>query len=182
MSLIKTISMSRTPTSILNGRDIQQLPFNYNITYRPKGYVRYDKMEQEINYILQGLPYDYGYYCWEKDKLFNHYHSHILLQTLPDGLSETIYSNIKGDKIKNNIRTGERELMVRVEKELLNTHTQKLQKVVMDKMVIVDYTEMYGRLGKVHIEPVVENIGVSYYTTKSTSYGLTSGYLQGKMV
>ena len=138
--------MSRTPTSILNGRDIQQLPFNYNITYRPKGYVRYDKMEQEINYILQGLPYDYGYYCWEKDKLFNHYHSHILLQTLPDELSETIYSNIKGDKIKNNIRTGERELMVRVEKELLNTHTQKLQKVVYSLERIASHLLLIGFL------------------------------------
>ncbi len=72
--------------------------------------------------------------------------------------------------------------MVRVEKELLNTHTQKLQKVLIDKKVMVDFTEMYGRLGMVYIEPVLENIGVSYYTTKSTSYGLTSGYLQGKMV
>ena len=174
--------MSRTPTSILNGRDIQQLPFNYNITYRPKGYVKYNHMENEIEYILKGIPYESVYYSWEKDNDIKHYHSHILLQTLPDGFSETIYSNIKGDKIKNNIRTGERELMVRVEKELLNTHTQKLQKVLIDKKVMVDFTEMYGRLGMVYIEPVLENIGVSYYTTKSTSYGLTSGYLQGKMV
>jgi len=172
--------MNRTPTSILNGRDIQQLPFNYNITYRPKGYVRYTKMEHEIEYILQGLPYDYVYYSWEKDKEINHYHSHILIQTQPEGLSEIIYTNIKGDRVQNNKRTGVRELLVKTEKELLNTLTRKREKVVVDKKVMVDYTEMYGRLGKVYIEPVVENIGVSYYNTKSTSYGLTSGYIQGK--
>jgi hypothetical protein len=40
---------------------------------------------------------------------------------------------------------------------------------------------MYGRMGKIEIEPVIENKGVSYYTTKSSSRGLTMGYLQDGM-
>ena len=36
-------------------------------------------------------------------------------------------------------------------------------------------------MGKIEIEEVIENKGVSYYTTKSTSRGLTSGYLEQGM-
>jgi hypothetical protein len=63
--------MKRTKTSTLNGRDLQQLPFDLMITYRPVGYVKFDNMEKEVKYITSGIEYDYLYYTWERDRQTN---------------------------------------------------------------------------------------------------------------
>jgi 6-pyruvoyl-tetrahydropterin synthase len=164
--------MKRTSTSTLNGRDLQQLPFDLMITYRPTRYIKFDSMEKEIRYITTGIDYDYLYYSWERDRQTNKYHTHILIKTTQDKeqMNQCIYKRLQGDKNTNNIRTGLREYV--------NPLTQERQVFVKDQRVEIEYTEMYGRSGRVYIEPVMENKGVSYYTTKSTSYGLTMGYLQ----
>ena len=175
--------MKRTSTSTLNGRDLQQLPFDLMITYRPTRYIKFDSMEKEIRYITTGIDYDYLYYSWERDRQTNKYHTHILIKTTQDKeqMNQCIYKQLQGDKNTNNIRTGVRELVVKTQKEFVNPLTQERQVFLKDQKVEIEYTEMYGRSGRVYIEPVMENKGVSYYTTKSTSYGLTMGYLQQGM-
>jgi hypothetical protein len=172
--------MKRTKTSTLNGRDLQQLPFDLMITYRPTRYIKFDSMEKEIRYITTGIEYNYLYYSWERDRQTNKYHTHILIKTTQDKeqMNQCIYKRLQGDKNTNNIRTGVRELVVKKKKEFVNPLTQERQVFVKDQKVEIEYTEMYGRSGRVYIEPVIENPGVSYYTTKSTSYGLTMGYIQ----
>jgi 6-pyruvoyl-tetrahydropterin synthase len=175
--------MKRTKTSTLNGRDLQQLPFDLMITYRPVGYVKFDNMEKEVKYITSGIEYDYLYYTWERDRQTNHYHSHILIKTTMDKeqMNQCIYKRLQGDKKTNNIRTGVRDVLVKKEKVLLNPRLQERVITMVDSKMEIEFTEMYGRMGKIEIEPVIDNRGVSYYTTKSTSYGLTMGYLQGDM-
>ena len=175
--------MKRTKTSTLNGRDLQQLPFDQMITYRPVGYVKFDNMEKEVKYITSGIEYDYLYYVWERDRQTNHYHSHILIKTTMDKeqMNQSIYKRLQGDKNTNNIRTGVRDGNVKIEKVLLNPRLQERIKTMVDSKIKIEFTEMYGRMGKVEIEEVIENKGVSYYTTKSTSRGLTMGYLQDGM-
>lgn len=175
--------MKRTKTSTLNGRDLQQLPFDQMITYRPVGYVKFDNMEKEVKYITSGIEYDYLYYVWERDRQTNHYHSHILIKTTMDKeqMNQSIYKRLQGDKNTNNIRTGVRDVSVKKEKVLLNPRLQERVITMVDSKMKIEFTEMYGRMGKVEIEEVIENKGVSYYTTKSTSRGLTMGYLQGGM-
>ena len=175
--------MKRTSTSTLNGRDIQQLPYDLMITYRPVGYVRFDNMEKEVKYITSGIEYDYLYFVWERDRQTNKYHTHILIKTTQDKeqMNQCIYKRLQGDKNTNNIRTGVRDGVVKTQKVLVNPITQDRYVFVKDQMVEIEFTEMYGRSGRVYIEPVMENKGVSYYTTKSTSYGLTMGYLQQGM-
>jgi 6-pyruvoyl-tetrahydropterin synthase len=175
--------MKRTSTSTLNGRDLQQLPFDLMITYRPTRYIKFDSMEKEIRYITTGIDYDYLYYSWERDRQTNKYHTHILIKTTQDKeqMNQCIYKRLQGDKNTNNIRTGLRECVVKTKKEYVNPLTQERQVFVKDQKVEIEYTEMYGRSGRVYIEPVMENKGVSYYTTKSTSRGLTSGYLEQGM-
>ena len=173
--------MKRTKTSILNGRDLQQLPFDLMITYRPVGYVKFDNMEKEVKYITSGIEYDYLYYSWERDIQSHKYHTHILIKTTQDKeqMNQCIYKQLQGDKNTNNIRTGVRELVVKIQKEFVNPITQERQVFLKDQKVEIEYTEMYGRSGRVYIEPVIGNTSVSYYTTKSTSRGLTMGYIQG---
>ena len=175
--------MKRTKTSTLNGRDLQQLPFDLMITYRPVGYVKFDNMEKEVKFITSGIEYDYLYYVWERDRQTNHYHSHILIKTTMDEeqMNKCIYKRIQGDKNTNNIRTGVRDVSVKKEKVLLNPRLQERVITMVDSKMKIEFTEMYGRMGKIEIEEVIENKGVSYYTTKSTSRGLTMGYLQGDM-
>ena len=175
--------MKRTKTSTLNGRDLQQLPFDLMITYRPVGYVKFDNMEKEVKYITSGIEYDYLYYTWERDRQTNHYHSHILIKTTMDKeqMNQCIYKRLQGDKKTTNIRTGVRDVSVKKEKVLLNPRLQERVITMVDSKMKIEFTEMYGRMGKVEIEEVIENKGVSYYTTKSTSRGLTMGYLQGDM-
>ena len=175
--------MKRTKTSTLNGRDLQQLPFDLMITYRPVGYVKFDNMEKEVKYITSGIEYDYLYYVWERDRQTNHYHSHILIKTTMDKeqMNQSIYKRLQGDKNTNNIRTGVRDGVVKIQKEYINPLTQDRQVLLKEQKVEIEFTEMYGRSGRVYIEPVMENKGVSYYTTKSTSRGLTSGYLEQGM-
>ena len=175
--------MKRTSTSTLNGRDLQQLPFDLMITYRPTRYIKFDSMEKEIRYITTGIDYDYLYYSWERDRQTNKYHTHILIKTTQDKeqMNQCIYKQLQGDKNTNNIRTGVRELVVKTQKEFVNPLTQERQVFLKDQKVEIEYTEMYGRSGRVYIEPVMENKGVSYYTTKSTSRGLTMGYLEPGM-
>ena len=153
------------------------------ITYRPVGYVKFDNMEKEVKYITSGIEYDYLYYVWERDRQTNHYHSHILLRTKleMEQLTHSIYNKLQGDKKTMNIKNGVREVLVKKEKVLLNPRLQERVMTMVDSKIEIEYTEMYGRMGKVFIEPVIENKGVSYYTTKSTSRGLTMGYLQGDM-
>jgi hypothetical protein len=140
-------------------------------------------MEKEIRYITTGIDYDYLYYSWERDRQTNKYHTHILIKTTQDKeqMNQCIYKRLQGDKNTNNIRTGLRECVVKTKKEYVNPLTQDRQVFIKDQKVEIEYTEMYGRSGRVYIEPVMENKGVSYYTTKSTSYGLTTGYLQQGM-
>lgn len=175
--------MKRTSTSTLNGRDLQQLPFDLMITYRPTQYIKFDSMEKEIRYITSGIEYDYLYFCWERDRQTNKYHTHILLKTKQDKeqMNQCIYKRLQGDKNTNNIRTGVRDGVVKTEKVLVNPITQDRQVFVKDQKVEIEFTEMFGRSGRIYIEPVMENKGVSYYTTKSTSRGLTSGYLEQGM-
>jgi 6-pyruvoyl-tetrahydropterin synthase len=175
--------MKRTKTSTLNGRDLQQLPFDLMITYRPVGYVKFDNMEKEVKYITSGIEYDYLYYVWERDRQTNHYHSHILIKTTMDEeqMNKCIYKRIQGDKNTTNIRTGLRDVLVKKEKVLLNPRLQERVITMVDSKMKIEFTEMYGRMGKIEIEEVIENKGVSYYTTKSTSRGLTMGYLQDGM-
>ena len=175
--------MKRTSTSTLNGRDLQQLPFDLMITYRPTRYIKFDSMEKEIRYITTGIDYDYLYYSWERDRQTNKYHTHILLKTKQDKeqMNQCIYKRLQGDKNTNNIRTGVRDGVVKTEKVLVNPITQDRQVLLKEQKVEIEFTEMYGRSGRVYIEPVMENKGVSYYTTKSTSRGLTSGYLEQGM-
>jgi 6-pyruvoyl-tetrahydropterin synthase len=153
------------------------------ITYRPVGYVKFDNMEKEVRYITGGIEYDYLYYTWERDRQTNHYHSHILIKTTMDmeQMNQCIYKRLQGDKKTNNIRTGVRDVLVKKEKVLLNPRLQERVITMVDSKMEIEFTEMYGRMGKVEIEEVIENKGVSYYTTKSTSRGLTMGYLQDDM-
>jgi len=175
--------MKQTKTSTLNGRDLQQLQFDLMITYRPTRYIKFDCMEKEIRYIITGIEYNYLYYSWERDRQTNKYHTHILIKTTQDKeqMNQCIYKQLQGDKNTNNIRIGVRELVVKTQKEFVNPLTQERQVFLKDQKVEIEYTEMYGRSGRVYIEPVMENKGVSYYTTKSTSRGLTMGYLQHGM-
>jgi len=177
------MKMKRTSTSTLNGRDLQQLSFDLMITYRPTRYIKFDSMEKEIRYITSGIEYDYIYYSWKRDRQTNKYHTHILIKTTQDKeqMNQSIYKRLQGDKKTNNIRTGLREGVLKTEKVLVNPITQDRKVIVKDQKVEIEFTEMYGRSGRVYIEPVMENKGVSYYTTKSTSYGLTMGYLQKGM-
>ena len=175
--------MKRTSTSTLNGRDLQQLPFDLMITYRPTRYIKFDSMEKEIRYITTGIDYDYLYYSWERDRQTNKYHTHILIKTTQDKeqMNQCIYKQLQGDKNTNNIRTGVRDGNVKIEKVLLNPRLQERVITMVDSKMEIEFTEMYGRMGKIEIEPVIENKGVSYYTTKSSSRGLTMGYLQDGM-
>ena len=175
--------MKRTKTSTLNGRDLQQLPFDLMITYRPTGYIKFDGMEREVRYITSGIEYDYLYYSWERDRQTNKYHTHILIKTTQDKeqMNKSIYKRLQGEKNTNNIRTGVRDGVVKTQKEYVNPLTQDRQVLLKEQKVEIEFTEMYGRSGRVYIEPVMENKGVSYYTTKSTSRGLTSGYLEQGM-
>ena len=175
--------MKRTKTSTLNGSDIQQLPFDLMITYRPIGYVKFDNMEKEVKYITSGIEYDYLYFIWERDRQSNHYHTHILLKTEQnqEQLTHSIYKRIQGNMTKFNIRNGIREVMVKKEKVLFNPRLEERIKVIVDNKIKIEFTELFGRMGRVFIEPVIENKGVSYYVTKSTSNGLTWGYLQDGM-
>ncbi len=175
--------MKRTKTSTLNGRDIQHLPYDLMITYRPIGYVKFDNMEKEVKYITSGIEYDYLYFVWERDRQTNHYHTHILIKTTMDKeqMNQCIYKRLQGDKNTNNIRTGVRDVLVKKEKVLLNPQLQERVITMVDSKMEIEFTEMYGRMGKIEIEEVIENKGVSYYTTKSTSRGLTSGYLEQGM-
>ena len=175
--------MKRTKTSTLNGRDLQQLPFDLMITYRPVGYVKFDNMEKEVKYITSGIEYDYLYFVWERDRQTNHYHTHILIKTTMDKekMNQCIYKRLQGNKNTNNIRTGVRDISVKKEKVLLNPRLQERVITMVDSKIEIEFTEMYGRMGKIEIEEVIENKGVSYYTTKSTSRGLTSGYLEQGM-
>jgi hypothetical protein len=174
------MKMKRTSTSTLNGRDIQQLPYDLMITYRPTRYIKFDSMEKEIRYITSGIEYDYLYYSWERDRQTNKYHTHILIKTTQDKeqMNLSIYKRLQGDKKTYNIRTGVRDCVLKKQKVLVHPITQDRQVFVKDQKVEIEFTEMFGRSGRVYIEPVMENKGVSYYTTKSTSYGLTTGYLQ----
>jgi hypothetical protein len=173
--------MKRTKTSTLNGRDLQQLPIDLMITYRPTGYIKFDGMEREVRYITSGIEYDYLYYSWERDRQTNKYHTHILLKTTQDTkqINQVIYKRLQGDKNTNNIRRGVRDGVVKMEKVFVNSLTQEKEVLVIDQKVEIEFTEMYGRSGRVYIEPVIGNTSVSYYTTKSTSRGLTMGYIQG---
>jgi len=175
--------MKRTKTSTLNGRDIQQLPYDLMITYRPTRYIKFDNMEKEIKYITSGIEYEYLYYCWERDRQTNKYHTHILIKTTQDKeqMNLSIYKRLQGDKNTYNIRTGLRVGVVKTQKVLVNPITQDRQVFVKDQKVEIEFTEMFGHSGRVYIEPVIDNRGVSYYTTKSTSRGLTSGYLEPGM-
>ena len=177
------MKMKRTSTSTLNGRDLQQLPFDLMITYRPTRYVKFDSMENEVKYITSGIEYDYLYYSWERDRQTNKYHTHILIKTTQDKeqMNQSIYKRLQGDKNTNNIRTGVRDGVVKTQKEYVNPLTQDRQVLLKEQKVEIEFTEMFGRSGRVYIEPVIENKGVSYYTTKSTSRGLTMGYLQHGM-
>jgi hypothetical protein len=175
--------MKRTSTSTLNGRDLQQLPFDLMITYRPTRYIKFDSMEKEVKYITSGIEYDYLYYSWERDIQSHKYHSHILIKTTMDKeqMNQSIYKRLQGDKNTNNIRTGVREGTVKIQKEYVNPLSQHREVLLKEQKVEIEFTEMFGRSGRVYIEPVIENKGVSYYTTKSTSRGLTMGYLQQGM-
>jgi hypothetical protein len=93
----------------------------------------------------------------------------------------SIYKRLQGDKNTYNIRTGVRVGVVKTLKVLVNPITQDRQVFVKDQNVEIEFTEMFGHSGRVYIEPVIDNRGVSYYTTKSTSRGLTSGYLEPGM-
>ena len=119
--------MKRTKTSTLNGRDLQQLPFDLMITYRPTRYIKFDSMEKEIRYITTGIDYDYLYYSWERDRQTNKYHTHILIKTTQDKeqMNKSIYKRLQGDKNTNNIRTGVRDGNVKIEKVLLNPRLQE---------------------------------------------------------
>lgn len=175
--------MKRTSTSTLNGRDLQQLPFDLMITYRPTRYIKFDSMEKEVKYITSGIEYDYLYYSWERDIQSHKYHTHILIKTTQDKeqMNQSIYKRLQGDKNTNNIRTGVREGTVKIQKEYVNPLSQHREVLLKEQKVEIEFTEMFGRSGRVYIEPVIENKGVSYYTTKSTSRGLTMGYLQQGM-
>ena len=175
--------MKRTSTSKLNGRDLQQLPFDLMITYRPTRYIKFDSMEKEVKYITSGIEYDYLYYSWERDIQSHKYHTHILIKTTQDKeqMNQSIYKRLQGDKNTNNIRTGVREGTVKIQKEYVNPLSQHREVLLKEQKVEIEFTEMFGRSGRVYIEPVIENKGVSYYTTKSTSRGLTMGYLQQGM-
>lgn len=175
--------MKRTSTSTLNGRDLQQLPFDLMITYRPTRYIKFDSMEKEVKYITSGIEYDYLYYSWERDIQSHKYHTHILIKTTQDKeqMNQSIYKRLQGDKNTNNIRIGVREGTVKIQKEYVNPLSQHREVLLKEQKVEIEFTEMFGRSGRVYIEPVIENKGVSYYTTKSTSRGLTMGYLQQGM-
>lgn len=175
--------MKRTSTSTLNGRDLQQLPFDLMITYRPTRYIKFDSMEKEVKYITSGIEYDYLYYSWERDIQSHKYHTHILIKTTQDKeqMNQSIYKRLQGDNNTNNIRTGVREGTVKIQKEYVNPLSQHREVLLKEQKVEIEFTEMFGRSGRVYIEPVIENKGVSYYTTKSTSRGLTMGYLQHGM-
>ena len=177
------MKMKRTSTSTLNGRDLQQLTFDLMITYRPTRYIKFDSMEKEIRYITTGIVYNYLYYSWERDRQTNKYHTHILIKTTQDKekMNQCIYKQLQGDKNTNNIRTGVRDGVLKKQKVLVNPITQDRQVFVKDQKVEIEFTEIFGRSGRIYIEPVIENKGVSYYTTKSTSRGLTMGYLQQGM-
>lgn len=140
-------------------------------------------MENEVKYITSGIEYDYLYYSWERDRQTNKYHTHILIKTTQDKeqMNLSIYKRLQGDKNTNNIRTGVRDGVVKTQKEYVNPLTQDRQVLLKEQKVEIEFTEMFGRSGRVYIEPVIENPGVSYYTTKSTSRGLTMGYLQHGM-
>ena len=171
---------NREKTSTLNGKDLQQLPFDLTITYRPIKYIGFDIMEKEIKYITSGIKYEYLYYSWERDRQVNKYHAHIMIKTKQDNdtISKSIYNQIPWDKSNNTLRKGNRELIIKTEKKYTNTHTLQSETFMVDKKVDVDFIEMFGRQGRVYIEPVLEKKGACYYITKSTSYGMTSGFLK----
>ena len=172
--------MKRTNTSTLNGRDLQKLPFDLMVTYRPTQQINFNAMENEIKYITKGIEYEYLYFSWERDRQTCKYHTHILIKTKQEKeqIYQSIYKQILGDNKTNNIRTGLRDVIVKTEKVYVNSLTQEKDVILKDQRVQVEFTEMHGRSGRVFIEPIIGNASVSYYTTKSTSRGLTMGYIQ----
>ena len=131
--------MKRTKTSILNGRDLQQLPFDLMITYRPTRYVKFDSMEKEVKYITSGIEYDYLYYSWERDRQTNKYHTHILIKTTQDKeqMNQSIYKRLQGDKNTNNIRTGVREGTVKIQKEYVMNKFAIMKKSIMRMKIVI---------------------------------------------
>jgi hypothetical protein len=151
-------------TSIMNGLNSSKLEYNYMISFRPKKSPKFELMETTISLIFSDIIFNNLIYYWEKDKLISKYHSHILVETYSENVISKIYSNIKG---KSSIYSGRRELLVK-------TQTKNGFK---DKKCEVDFTEFYGGLGKVYVEPIVEKTNACYYISKFSDRGIISGFL-----
>jgi hypothetical protein len=159
----------------LNARDIGKLKFDYNITFHPKSIIYSKSWESQIEYICKDTNYQYLYYSWERSRETNSYHAHILFKS--SGLNIlSFYSNING---YNDIEYSNRKTIVKTKKQDIGNHKHKGCSDYIDIPTSVSHISMYGKIGKVQIEPIINDMSSVRYTTKYTSYGLNAGYIQG---
>jgi hypothetical protein len=161
-------------TSVMNGDNISKLDFNYMISYRPTHSPKFEKMEEQVKSLFQEIPFNHLIYFWEKDSQVMRYHSHILILSDFEEILPKMFRNIEG---YNSIYNGHRETILKTKKSFVNHQTEERICKFIDKVVVVSYSELRGKRGKVYIEPVLDKRNSSYYVSKYSDRGLISGYI-----
>jgi hypothetical protein len=159
-------------TQELNGRNIGKLQYEHNIVFHPIKRIYYNSMETQIKYICKNTNFEYLFYAWEKSKEFNTYHAHILMK---NGCLDVLklYENIGGYRIDDAIRN----TIVKTDKKDI-----KMTKICgtsdfIDIKHEIPGTTILGKIGKIHIEPIIDVKASAMYITKYSSRGFTTGYI-----
>ena len=152
-------------TSVMNGKNLSKLDFNYMIVYRPKSSPRFEMMEENISSLFNNTKYKQIAYYWERDIGLKKYHSHILTEVNSESFISDLYSNIEGT---SSIHSGTRQQIVKMKRE-----NNTFQDIKMN----LDYVEFYGKKGKLFVEPIIQKENACFYVSKYSNRGLNSGYL-----
>jgi hypothetical protein len=161
-------------TSVMNGENISKLDFNYMISYRPSHSPKFEKMEEQITSLFKDINFYHLIYFWEKDSQVKMYHSHILILCDNENLIPYMFRNIEGYK---SVYNGKRKTILKTNKSFVNHQTGEHISKSVDRVVEVFYNEFRGKRGKVYLEPVIDKRNSSYYVSKYSDRGLSSGYL-----
>ena len=132
-------------------------------------------MESQIKHICRDTNFEYLFYAWERSKVFNRYHAHILMKNESLDVLK-LYENIGGYSINNSVRN----TIVKTDKKDI-----KMTKICgtsdfIDIKHEISETTIFGTSGKLHIEPVIDVKASAMYITKYTSRGLTYDYIQAE--
>ena len=155
-----------------NGKNVGTLEFEHNIVFYPSKRIYSNSMGTQIKYICRNINFEYLFYAWEKSKEFNSYHAHILMKNDCLDVSK-LYENIGGYRIDNSIR----KTIVKTDKKDINMKKNIGTSDFIDIKHDITETTMYGTIGKIHIEPVIDIKASAMYITKYTSRGLTCQYI-----